>query len=138
MTLHRITLGTVMACTLVLVAFSGAGHGVSAQDTAAGARVSQKKYKATRPLAVDRETRKLRMPTQEEVDGAVQHLLTMTTRPTSVPEQVSAASGITAELQDGFSGVVLTRPNEDGTWETKCVFTFDEGIEFLGFVPEQQ
>ncbi len=126
-----------MACTLVLVAFSGAGHGVSAQDSAAGTRVTQKKYKATRPLAVDRETRRLRMPTSSEIDETVAHLLRMTNRPSEMPQQASPDTGtVTVELEGGFAGVLLARPIEDGTWETKCVFSFEEGMDFLGLVPD--
>jgi len=31
---------------------------------------------------------------------------------------------------------MLARPNADGTWETKCVFTLEEGAEFLGLVED--
>jgi hypothetical protein len=40
------------------------------------------------------------------------------------------------DLDGGFNGVVLARPNGDGTWETKCVFTLEEGAEFLGIVED--
>jgi hypothetical protein len=32
--------------------------------------------------------------------------------------------------------VMLARPNADGTWETRCVFTMDEGLRFLGLVEQ--
>ena len=32
--------------------------------------------------------------------------------------------------------MLLARPADDGSWETLCVFTFDEGAEFLGLVED--
>ena len=136
-TSSRFTFGTLLACALTLAALSGGGDRVAAQDNAAGASIQQKKYKATRPLSVDRDTQRLRMPTQEEINETVSNLTRMTNRPTEMPQQASAETGaVTVDLEGGFSGVVLARPNEDGTWETKCVFTFEEGLEFLGLVPD--
>jgi len=31
---------------------------------------------------------------------------------------------------------MLARPADDGTFETRCVFTFEEGAEFLGLVED--
>jgi hypothetical protein len=42
--------------------------------------------------------------------------------------------GVTAKLDKAFGGVVLARPKADGSFETRCVFTFEEGAEFLGLV----
>ena len=134
---RRFTFGTLLACALTVAALSGGGDRVAAQDNAAGASVQQKKYKATRPLAVDRDTQRLRMPTQEEINETISNLTRMTNRPAEMPQQTSPDTGVvTVDLEGGFAGVLLSRPNEDGTWETKCVFTFEEGIEFLGLVPE--
>jgi hypothetical protein len=48
------------------------------------------------------------------------------------------ANGATViDLDGGFGGVLLGRPNGDGTWETKCVFTLEEGAEFLGLVEDE-
>lgn len=135
---RRFTFGTLLACALLLAALSGGGNSVVAQDNASGAAVQQKKYKATRPLAVDQETRRLRMPTPEEINETITNLTRMTNRPTEMPQQASPETGtITVDLEGGFAGVVLARPNEDGTWETRCVFTFDEGIDFLGLVVDE-
>jgi hypothetical protein len=38
------------------------------------------------------------------------------------------------DLGGGFGGVMLARPAADGSWETLCVFTFEEGAAFLGLV----
>jgi hypothetical protein len=134
---RRLTFLALFACAVIVAVLSGGGSGLAAQDNASGARVAQKKYKATRPLTVDRDTRALRMPTQEEVDETVSNLLRMTNRPSEMPQLASAETGtITVDLEGGFAGVLLARPNEDGSWETKCVFTFEEGIDFLGLVPD--
>ena len=75
------------------------------------------------------------MPTQQEVDEVVANL-----RPSdSVPprrcsSRRSRAAPSTSTSTVGFGGVLLARPNDDGTWETKCVFTLEEGAEFLGIV----
>jgi len=37
-----------------------------------------------------------------------------------------------------ISAHMLARPNEDGTWETRCVFTVEEGAAFLGLVEDVQ
>jgi|SRR5687768_12913122 hypothetical protein len=133
----RSTLGTLFTCALILAALSGGGDRVAAQDNAAGASVQQKKYKATRPLAVDGETRQLRLPTTAEIEETVTHLIRMTNRPSEMPQQASSETGtITVDLEGGFAGVLLARPNEDGSWETKCVFTLEEGLDFLGLVPD--
>jgi hypothetical protein len=44
--------------------------------------------------------------------------------------------GRMAVLGGGFAGVMLARPRTDGTYETRCVFSFEEGAEFLGLVAE--
>jgi hypothetical protein len=42
--------------------------------------------------------------------------------------------GVTARLDKAFGGVMLARPRSDGSIETRCVFTFEEGADFLGLV----
>jgi hypothetical protein len=77
------------------------------------------------------------MPTKKEVDDVVENLATLAKRPTEGLPQASAANGgVAVDLDGGFNGIMLARPNADGTWETKCVFTFEEGVEFLGIVEE--
>ena len=86
-------------------------------------------------IVVDKETGQRRMPTQEEVDEVVSNLATLANRPEELP--ITAASGgEVVDLQGGYGGVLLARPADDGSWETLCVFTFDEGAEFLGLVEE--
>jgi hypothetical protein len=96
---------------------------------------AQKKYRATRPIAADPQGRQ-RMPTEVEVEEMVASLSTLTRRPESLPV-VAGAGGESVDLDGGFAGVMLARLNDDGTYETRCVFTFDEGAEFLGLVEIQ-
>ena len=98
----------------------------------------QKKYKATRPIAIDKETGAARMPTEPEVEALVATLSTLTNRPADgLAETAGSAGAITVDLAGGFAGVLLARANADGTYETRCVFTFEEGAEFLGLVEAQ-
>ena len=54
-------------------------------------------------------------------------------RPVEEAQERTVSSGAIAVSLDG-GGVVLARPNGDGTFETRCVFTFEEGADFLGLV----
>ena len=76
------------------------------------------------------------MPTQEEIDQIVSNLSTLANRPEDLPQTPVAGGGVSIDVQGGYGGVMLARPNADGTWETKCVFTLAEGAEFLGLVDE--
>ncbi len=97
---------------------------------------AEKKYKATRPIAVDKQTGQSRMPTQEEVDEVVSNLAQLTNRPEDLPSNASAGGGVSVDLAGGYNGVMLARPGDNGGWETKCVFTVEEGAEFLGLVED--
>jgi hypothetical protein len=77
------------------------------------------------------------LPTEQVVDEVVTTLSTFGQRPVDTLQLSSQANGaITVDLDGGFGGIVLARPNSDGTWETKCVFTLEEGAEFLGLVAD--
>ena len=90
----------------------------------------------TRPLVVDRQTGQARLPNQEEIDETVASLSVLANRPEDLPQTSAAAGGVGIDLEGGYGGVMLARPSPDGTWETKCVFTFAEGAEFLGLVED--
>jgi hypothetical protein len=106
---------------------------------AAPAAAAPKKFKATRPFVVDKQTGAVRMPTQTEVDTVVTTLTTLGQQPQeSLTSEATASGGVNMDFGSGFAGIVLARPNEDGTWETRCVFTIEEGAEFLGLVEEVQ
>ena len=96
------------------------------------------KYKATRAITVDSATGKLRKPTPAEIDRLVSDLKTMTRQPvvTAMTSTARNTGGDTAKLDKDFAGVMLARPKADGGFETRCVFTFEEGAEFLGLVAD--
>lgn len=99
----------------------------------------QKRYRATRPIMPDARTGLWRLPTEQEVVDAVANLATLTDRSSEGLQQTQLASNaVVVELGNGFAGVLLARPNEDGTIETRCVFTFEEGAEFLGLIEAVQ
>ena len=97
---------------------------------------AQKKYKATRPIVIDNQTGQSRMPTQEEIDEVVTNLAQLANRPENLPSTQGAGGAEVVDLAGGFNGVMLARPAADGSLETKCVFTLEEGAEFLGLVEE--
>ena len=97
---------------------------------------SQKKYKATREIVVDKQTGQRRMPTQAEIDEVVSNLTQLANRPEELPSAQGESGAVVVDLAGGFNGVVLARPAADGSFETKCVFTFEEGAEFLGLVED--
>ena len=97
---------------------------------------SQKKYKGTRAIVVDNQTGQRRMPNQAEVDEVVANLSQLASRPEDLPSTQGAGGAEVVDLQGGYGGVMLARPNDDGSFETRCVFTFEEGAEFLGLVED--
>jgi hypothetical protein len=116
----------VASCALALSLGTGAAN---AADT--GAR-----YTATRAIAVDSATGKYRKPDAAEIESLVTELRAMTRQPvaTAMTGTAGKTGGITAKLDQSFGGVMLARPRADGSIETRCVFTFEEGAEFLGLV----
>lgn len=122
---------------------------VSAAEPAAAAAAMQgrseqnsqrngRNFRATRRIVVDQQTGQARMPTVTEVDELVTQLASLTFRPETGSESSTTGGGIAVDLAGGFGGVMLARPNDDGTFETQCVFTFEEGVEFLGLVEVAQ
>jgi len=97
---------------------------------------SEKKYKATREIVIDKETGQRRMPTQEEIDEVVVNLSQLANRPENLSSTESAGGGELVDLGGGYNGVLVGRPADDGSFETRCVFTFEEGAEFLGLVED--
>jgi hypothetical protein len=94
---------------------------------------NNKKFIATKKIVIDKETKELRKPTQEEVNKLVVELETLTKRPTENLETTTLAGGGEAvNLDNGYAGVIISRPNSDGNADTKCVFSFEEAAEFLG------
>jgi len=125
-------IGTLVVAAIALFVAMMTAPGAAAQ----GAQGKAKKYKGTRPIVVDSTTGQLRLPTQEEVDQAVQGLSSLTPKPVEDAQQTTMSNGAVAVALEG-SGVVLARPNGDGTFETRCVFSFEEGADFLGLVEDE-
>ncbi len=133
-----ILLGVIAAISVVVIALAGAGSsdGVAALTNPKPTPAPQKRYKPTRAIVVDQQTGELRMPTKQEVNEVVQSLATLAKRPTEGLQQTALQNGVAIDLDGGYGGVVLARPRGDGTWETKCVFTVEEGAAFLGLVED--
>lgn len=105
----------------------------AAEAASAARQGNRRSYRATRRI-VDPQSQQARMPTAREVEEMVVHLSAMTRRPETLQQTTSPSGGVMVDLNGGFAGVMLARPNEDGTLEMLCVFTFEEGAEFLGLV----
>ena len=133
-TIIAILVGAVAIVSFAILSLGTTNSSNSVQ--ASTTMPNQRRYKGTRPLVVDRQTGQQRLPNQQEVDEAVASLSVLANRPENLPQAPAAAGGITVDLEGGFGGVMLGRPNADGTFETKCVFTFEEGAEFLGLVED--
>ena len=76
------------------------------------------------------------LPTQEEIDQVVSNLAQLANRPEELPSVQATNGGVAVDLGGGFGGVMLARPGSDGGFEMKCVFSLEEGAEFLGLVEE--
>ena len=132
----------------ILLAFAGVvliagvisfiGYFFSVQNVEAQALRDRSKYKATRPIVVDPNTGERRMPSNKEINDLVDSLQVLTKRPAGGLKSASLQNDATAiDLDGGFNGVMLARPTAAGTFETRCVFTFEEGIEFMGLVEDK-
>jgi len=125
------SLKSALALAAIAVAMLAGTNGVWAQAKA-------KHYKATRAFVVDKTSGDVRMPTQQEVDEVVANLTTLGQKPTEALAQSTQPSGaVSVDLDGGFGGIILARPNADGSLETRCVFTLEEGIAFLGIVEDE-
>jgi len=123
----------------VLAAIAAFAMAIAVAAPVAAAAAAPKKFKATRAFVVDKQTGAVRMPTPAEVDAVVTTLTALGQQPSENLTQTTQPNGaVSVDLAGGFSGILLARPGEDGTWETRCVFTVEEGAEFLGLVEEVQ
>lgn len=95
----------------------------------------QTEYVATRQIVFDRESKSLRYPDREELARLVADLKRMTDQSDQNLRRFQLAGGGEGVDLDGrFGGVMLARPRPDGSMETRCVFNFEEGAQFLGLV----
>jgi len=122
----RHAISGMVSCALAL------SLGVGAADAAE----KSVKFTATRAIAMDSATGKFRKPNAAETEKLVAELEALTRQPqaTAMTPTARNTGGVTAKLDKAFGGVVLARPRADGSFETRCVFTFEEGAEFLGLV----
>jgi hypothetical protein len=123
------TIALIIAGIVIFTNSSETARTVSAQSHRA-----EKKYRGTRKIVKDEQTGEYRLPTQEEGDRTVADLANLTKRPDDLPSTVSAGGGVSVDLQEGYGGTFVARPRPDGTMETLCVFSLEEGLAFLGFV----
>ena len=131
----RVLLGAAAAVSIAIIALAGSIGAAAPDDVADQAKARH--YKGTRAFVVDKASGAVRMPTQQEVDEVVANLSALGQRPAETLQQTPQSNGsVAVDLDGGFGGILLARPNEDGTWETKCVFTLEEGAEFLGLVED--
>jgi hypothetical protein len=130
-TIIALVVGVIVVVTITVLSF-----GSTASSSAKSS--NQKRYKATRPLVVDKQTGQPRLPSQEEIEQTVSNLRALANRPESLPQVATSSGAVVVDLEGGFNGVFLGRPNADGTWETRCVFTLEEGMEFLGLVADTE
>jgi hypothetical protein len=126
------------AVLLVLIAAAGGTPLTASGSDGSEQAAKAKRYKGTRAFVVDKQSGEVRLPTLEEVDEVIANLSAHAQRPAESLAQTSHASGaVGVDLDGGFGGVLLARPSGDGTWETRCVFTLEEGVEFLGLVVDE-
>src|SRR5688500_14727227 len=100
----------------------------------AAAAASPRKFKPTREVVLDKQTGNRRLPTTEEVDAIVVRLAAIAPAPDSLVETTAPNGTVAVRLPRGSNGIVLARLADDGGWETRCVFSLDEGAEVLGLI----
>jgi hypothetical protein len=123
----------------VLAAIAAFAMAAAVAAPVSAAAAAPKKFKATRAFVVDKQTGTVRMPTPAEVDAVVTTLTALGQQPSENLAQTTQNNGaVSVDLAGAYSGVLLARPAEDGTWETRCVFTVEEGAAFLGLVEDVQ
>jgi len=131
------SLKAVLALAAIAIGVLAGTGGLSAAG-GAEQQGKAKHYKATRAFVVDKASGAVRMPTQQEVDEVVANLTALGQKPDDSLAQTTQPSGaVSLDLDGGFSGIILARPNSEGGWETRCVFTLEEGIAFLGIVEDE-
>jgi hypothetical protein len=122
----RHALAGVVSCALAL----------SLATTPVYANNGQTKFKPTRAVVLDKATGKPRMPNAAEVQQMVSSLKTLTQKSTAVAATELKDGGRKASLGGGYGGVMLARVRPDGSYELRCVFSFEEGASFLGLVAD--
>jgi uncharacterized protein HemX len=122
---------------LGIFVFSKSSNTVGAQAKNDPNSPDGKKYIATKNIVIDKETGRARKPNEQELKELVESLTALTKRSDENLSSVAGVNGgVSMDLDGGFAGTMLARPNPDGTMETRCVFTFQEAADFLGLVED--
>jgi hypothetical protein len=127
-----------MLAAIAVLVTGMAQFDVPASAGQAAAAQNGRKFKATRQVVVDAATGQARLPNTEEVAQMVAQLDTLTQRSETLSATTASSGVMRLDLEGGFAGVLLARPDGRGGFETLCVFTFDEGADFLGLVADPQ
>jgi hypothetical protein len=123
--------------SLALAAAALLGVATAAPSPAEAAPGQAKKYVAKQKIHRDAATGQLRLPTPEETAELVATLEQLTNRSSEGLASHEGLNGAQVVALDGrFAGVVLSKPREDGSFETHCVWTFEQAAAFLGLAPE--
>jgi CHASE1-domain containing sensor protein len=129
----RRRIGMLALLFAVLLAVTLGTVGLSRSSSQA----SQKKYRATKEIVLDKATGALRKPTAEETDAMVAQISVLTNRSSdglTTRDYANGSKGM--NLEGRFQGVVLGRAIADGSTEVRCVFTMNEAADFLGLEQE--
>lgn len=132
-----VCIGAAGIVTVLYLSSTGPASGSVSAAVPQPSPNGQKRYKATKKIVVDERSGEARMPTEAEVTKLVSDLRELTKRDEGLSERTAGDQGMAMiDLEGGFGGTFLSRPNADGTMETRCVFSFDEAAEFMGLVEE--
>ena len=131
-------IATVAVLTSLYFAGESSRSGTAfSQQNSVQDKSKKKRFRATRNLIVDETTGAQRKPTEKELEDLLATLEKLANTSTEgLQEYPLESGGYGMDLQGRFQGVFLSRPKSDGNLEIKCVFTFEEGLEFLGIVEE--
>lgn len=137
-TVVSLTLGFSASAAVKFVTESPRTAKVDAAEKQRQVTANAGKWIGTRAIIRDEATGQLRKPTRTEVASMIQSLQRLTTPPTTSIKGRVMANGTTRQgsINGGFATVVLGRATADGSIETRCVQTFEEGVEFLGLADE--
>jgi hypothetical protein len=129
--------GLLLALTVLVTAPLQFETPATAAQSATGQQ-NGRKFRATRPIVVDAASGQPRLPDAQELAQVVAQLDALTQRSETLTPESSSSGVMKVDLEGGYGGLMLARPDGAGGFETLCVFTFAEGADFLGLVAEQQ
>jgi hypothetical protein len=128
-----------LGAALALLATSASAQSVRGDVREANARPNHFQsakgavvYVPTKAIVVDAATHATRKPTAAEVDQLMVTIKPLANQGKGNRPTPKANGATSLRLDDSYGTVVLARPAADGTFETRCVSTFAEAVEFLG------